>query len=302
MRGAAGGVISAPMKLPFIRDRVAAFRAAVLLLVPVPGLWVAAAFACSLLGARPLHEAIHQIGLWTLRLAFIALAVTPLRQILRWPQLTLVRRRIGVAAFCYGAVHLCLYTADQRFDLAKVASEIALRIYLTIGFCALLGLLVLAATSTDAMVRRLGPRRWQRLHRLVYPIAVLALIHYFIQSKLDVWEPTVMAGFLFWLLGYRVLARARGARAGLSVPWVAGLGLGAATLTALGETLWFWWLSGADPMRILAVEFSFATGIRPAAIVLLAAIVVAGAALWRAPRRRAVGTPRQTPRATTIAP
>ena len=105
---------------------------------------------------RPFNEAIHQFGLWTIRLIFLALAVTPLRQILQWPRLILVRRMIGVAAFAYAITHLTLYTADQMFDLAKVASEIVHRIYLTIGFTAVLGLSALAATSTDGMIRRLG--------------------------------------------------------------------------------------------------------------------------------------------------
>src|SRR5208283_1047833 len=98
-----------------------------------PAIWVAAAYCLDLLGARPLNEAIHQIGLWTIRLIFLALAVMPLREVLQWQQLILVRRMIGVAAFAYAMIHFGLYTADQMFDLEKVASEIALRIYLTIG-------------------------------------------------------------------------------------------------------------------------------------------------------------------------
>src|SRR5213078_4713882 len=99
---------------------------------------------------------IHQVGLWMLRFLFIALAITPVRQIVQWLRLILVRRMIGVATFAYGLAHITLYVADLKFDIAKAASEIALRIYLTIGFAALLGLAALAATSTDAMVRRLG--------------------------------------------------------------------------------------------------------------------------------------------------
>src|SRR5581483_9687902 len=144
-------------------------------------------------------------GLWTIRFIFLALAVTPLRAVLQWPRLILVRRMVGVAAFAYVLVHFGLYITQEAFDLAKVASEILLRIYLTIGFVALLGLAALAATSTDAMVRRLG-RRWQRLHRLVYAIALLAVVHYWMQAKLEVWEPTVMAGIYTWLMGYRALA------------------------------------------------------------------------------------------------
>src|SRR5947199_1444891 len=155
-----------------------------------PALWVMIAFPMGWLGARPTSEAIHQIGLWTIRLIFIALAITPLRAIVQWQRLILVRRMVGVAAFAYALTHLTLYTASEAFDLAKVATEIAVRIYLTIGFTALLGLSALAATSTDAMVRRLG-RRWQRLHRLVYLIALLAVIHFWMQSKLEIWEPTI---------------------------------------------------------------------------------------------------------------
>jgi methionine sulfoxide reductase heme-binding subunit len=282
------------MTLSLPRTPTDAFKTAILLLLPVPAIWVVVAFEQGWLGARPLNEAIHEFGLWTLRFAFIALAVTPLRQILRWPQLTLVRRRIGVAAFCYGLTHLGLYAASQAFDLGKVASEIVLRYYLTIGFVALLGLAALAATSTDAMVRRMGPRAWQRLHRLVYPIAVLAAVHFFLQSKLDEWQPTLMAGFLLWLLGYRGLTRALGARGGLSAAWVAALGLFAAAATGLGETLWFWWLSHADPLRILSAQFSLSTGVRPAALVLAAGAAASLAALLRAPRRRNV-TPATRP-------
>src|SRR6266849_5410790 len=124
---------------------------------------------------QPYTAAIREIGLWTIRLIFIALAITPLRGVLQWSRLILVRRMIGVAAFAYALTHLSLYTADQMFDLVKVASEIVSRIYLTIGFAAVIGLSALAATSTDGMIRRLGGRNWQRLHRLVYLIALRAV-------------------------------------------------------------------------------------------------------------------------------
>ena len=116
---------------------------------------------------------------------------------------------MGVGAFVYAACHISLYVADQMFDLWKVASEIALRLYLTIGFTALLGLAALAATSTDGMVRRLGGRRWQRLHNIIYGIGLLALIHYFQQTKADVSVPTFVAGLFGWMIGYRLLIKFR---------------------------------------------------------------------------------------------
>src|SRR5436309_892779 len=126
--------------------RLSPLKLAVFVALFLPGLWVAFAFASGWLGARPLNEAIHQVGLWMLRFLFIALAITPLRNILNWQRLALVRRMVGVAAFAYGAVHFTLYTVDQAFDFGKIATEIAVRIYLTIGFVALLGLAALAAT------------------------------------------------------------------------------------------------------------------------------------------------------------
>ena len=206
--------------------RLSPFKLAVFVLLFAPALWVMVAFPLGWLGARPTNEAIHQIGLWALRLIFIALAITPLRDVLQWPLLVLVRRMVGVAAFAYALAHLLLYIASEAFDLAKVASEIVLRIYLTIGFAAVLGLSALAATSTDSMVRRLG-RRWQTLHRLVYLIALLAVVHYWMQSKLEIWEPTIMVGIYLWLMGYRLLARRFAVRGRLKLAWVGGLGVAA---------------------------------------------------------------------------
>src|SRR5438128_11332983 len=200
---------------------------------------------------QPYTAAIREIGLWTIRLIFIALAITPLRGVLQWPRLILVRRMVGVAAFAYALTHLSLYTADQMFDLVKVASEIVSRIYLTIGFTAVLGLSALAATSTDGMVRRLGGRNWQRLHRLVYVIALLAVVHYCMQSKLDLWEPSIMAGIYFWLMGYRLLAkylpRAQIVRGRLPLVSVGGLGVVAAVASALGGEAYVRVAFGRDP-------------------------------------------------------
>src|SRR4030088_2493238 len=135
--------------------RLSPLKLAVFVALFLPGLWTAIAFGVGWLQPRPFTEAIHQVGLWMLRFLFIALAITPLRQILQWPRLLLVRRMVGVTAFAYAFMHLTLYTADQMFDLVKVATEIVLRIYLTIGIVAVLSLAALAATSTDAMIKRL---------------------------------------------------------------------------------------------------------------------------------------------------
>ncbi len=245
-----------------------------------PALWTALSFYLGWLQPRPFDLAIRQIGLWTIRLIFIALAVTPLRSIVQWKRLILVRRMVGVAAFAYAITHLSLYAADQMFDLVKVASEIVSRIYLTIGFTAVIGLSALAVTSTDGMIRRLG-RRWQRLHRLVYVIALFAVVHYWMQSKLEIWEPTIMAGIYGWLMGYRLLARFFAVRGHLPLLWVGALGAAAAVLTGLGETAYFWIAYGVDPMRVIAANWSLVTGWRPAVIVLGLGLAVTAAGAVR---------------------
>jgi len=232
-----------------------------------PGLWLAWRLAAGQLGPRPIHEVILQTGLWTIRLLVITLAITPLRQLLRWPQLVTVRRMVGVAAFAYGIAHLTAFAADNAFDLGVVATEIVNRIYLAIGALALAGLTALAATSTDRMVRRLGGRNWRRLHRLVYAIGILAAVHFFLQSKLNVAEPIVIAGLLSWLLAYRLLPEANGQPLRRLLQ-LAGLSLLAGLLTLGGELAYYGLAFHADPLRLLAAAFSIRAGIRPGWIVL----------------------------------
>ena len=157
-------------------------------------------------GARPLNEMIHRAGFWALVFLGVTLAVTPLRRIARYSNLIDVRRMLGVGAFCYIAAHLTLFFADQSFEIGKFAHEISHRVYLIIGGTAWLGLAALAATSTDGMVRRLGGMRWRRLHQAIYGIALLALIHYFQQTKADITVPTFAASLFLWLIAYRLVA------------------------------------------------------------------------------------------------
>jgi sulfoxide reductase heme-binding subunit YedZ len=238
----------------------------VLVLLFVPAALIGADFIAGSLGPRPLNEAIHQIGNWALKLILISLAVTPARTLLRWPRVVQLRRMIGVAAFAYVAAHLVLYMADEAWDLGKVATEIAVRIYLTIGFVALLILAALAATSTDAMTKRLGGRRWRNLHRTVYLAALLSVIHFFMQTKANVNEPWVMAGLFAWLMAWR--AANWSGRAGRL--WVSPLlAMVATAVTALGEAVYYAIKVNAPFMRILEANLMFSAGLRPAVVVLL---------------------------------
>ena len=174
-----------------------------------PAVWILFQAATGALAPKPVTEMIHRSGDWALRLILLSLLVTPLRKVAQWPKLIAVRRMVGVAAFAYAFAHFCLYIVDQKFDLLHVAAEIALRFYLTIGFVALLGLGALAATSTDAMIKRLGAARWNQLHKLIYGIGALAIFHFYLQSKEDVSEPVMMTGFFLILMIYRALIKRR---------------------------------------------------------------------------------------------
>jgi len=211
-----------------------------------------------------------------------SLAISPLRRIARFGGLIDVRRMIGVGASCYIAAHLTLYIADQRLDLVKVASEIVHRIYLTIGFTALTGLAVLAATSTDRMVRRLGSFRWRRLHQTVYVIGLLGLIHYFQQTKADVSVPTFAAGVFGWLMVYRLLCWWREVPH-LSTAGLVALAIVAAALTFAGEAIGIGIAFGVSPLRVLATAFDFDPQmIRPGWLVLASALAVAAVDFVRA--------------------
>ena len=236
--------------------------------------------------ARPITELTHFTGTWTVRFILIALAITPARRLFNWPKLINARRTFGVGAACYAFVHFMLYIVDQKFKLGVVASEIVLRIYLTIGFIALIGMIALGVTSTDAAIRRLG-KRWGTLHRAIYFISILAIVHFTLQMKLDIYEPTLMMGFLIWLLAWRGVQRWRRE---VGFLWLVGLAVFAGLATALYEFAWFGLFTGVSPWRILNANLMFEFSIRPAWWVLAAGLAVAFASLiaqWLWPREPA---------------
>ena len=278
----------------FVTDRAGRFaplKAAALTCLFGPALWLAVRAFAHDLGPLPFKEALHVTGDWTVRFLVVTLALTPFQRIGNWPKLALVRRMLGVGSFCYAALHFSLYVANSNFKLDFVAAEIASRIYLTIGFTALLGLSALAATSTDTMVRRLGSR-WKQLHRLVYVIAPLALTHYFLQSKIDVSQATLWAGLLIGLMLIRLAIRRRLA---LTFAVLAGLALLAGLATAGLEFAWYGLATGVDPWRVLRANLMLAHGLRPAAIVALAGFALALVPALRRLRRSPAADPRMRP-------
>ncbi|MDF2232926.1 ferric reductase-like transmembrane domain-containing protein [Albimonas sp. CAU 1670] len=247
--------------------RLSPLRAACFAVSILPGLWLALAlggvFGPAALGAEPIHQAEHLTGLWAVRFLLASLALTPLRLITGWGRLAQVRRLIGLTAFAYAAVHFGLYIVEQQYHLLRVASEIVQRLYLAIGFTALLALGALSATSFDRAIRRMGAN-WRRLHRLSYVIALLALAHFALQEKLDVAEPA----FLFGLFAALMLHRLFDGR-GFPELRILGVAILAAALTAGVEWTWYQLLTGLPADRILAANLDLAAR-RPAVLVLVA--------------------------------
>lgn len=162
------------------------------------------------LGANPVETINRFTGDWVLRFLLVTLAVTPLRRLFGWNALLRYRRMLGLFAFFYVCLHFLSYAwLDQYFAIADIIKDVAKRPYITVGFACFLMLIPLAATSTRAMIRRLGARRWQRLHRLVYLVGVGGIVHYLWLVKSDLREPLIYGAILAVLLGFRLWHRAR---------------------------------------------------------------------------------------------
>lgn len=164
------------------------------------------------LGPDPVARLLHSCGKTALNFLLITLLVSPVREMSGLTHLLRLRRMLGLFALFYTALHFLVYLVlDQQLDMRAVLADIAKRPYITIGFAALLILIPLGITSTTKMMRRLG-RRWLKLHQLVYAAAILGVWHYYWQTKRDVREPLLYAGFLALLLGYRIITRSKRVR------------------------------------------------------------------------------------------
>ncbi len=162
------------------------------------------------LGANPIETINRYTGDWVLRFLLLTLAITPLRRLTGWNGLLRYRRMLGLFAFFYACLHFLSWAwLDQYFVLADIIRDVAKRPYITVGFACFLMLIPLAVTSTSAMIRRLGAKRWQQLHRLVYLIGIGGVVHFLWLVKSDIREPLVYAAILAVLLGSRLWHRRR---------------------------------------------------------------------------------------------
>lgn len=195
------------------------FGASLLVLACLPAVFAIVGLASDILwrtrmlGSNPIKEAEHFLGQWTLRLLVATLCVTPLRQLLGWHWLGRHRRTLGLFAFGYATLHWLSYALlDVQLDWSELLRDLGKRPYIMIGMAALTLLTPLAITSTQGMIRRLGGRRWSRLHRLVYLVAILGVVHFWMSVKADIRPPLAYATVFALLFAYR-LWRWRGGRA-----------------------------------------------------------------------------------------
>ncbi|WP_270939208.1 protein-methionine-sulfoxide reductase heme-binding subunit MsrQ, partial [Falsiroseomonas oryzae] len=266
------------------RDRAGRFsplRLSLLVALCAPALVLQAMLAAGALGAEPWKAATREAGSHAAHILLISLAVTPLRHLADWQKAVTLRRMVGLAALAYALLHLVLYAGHLAWDLLAVASEIAKRVYLTLGFVVLVGLCVLGWTSTDGWQARLG-RRWKRLHRRVYLLAAGAVLHAFLQSRARADTAVLMAGCWLWLMGWRLLpGQWRAHPAGLAL-----LAVAAALGAALVEYAWYAAATSLPAGRILAANLDTGAGLRPAHTVLLMGLGVAAVPWVRRAARR----------------
>jgi len=171
----------------------------------IPAIWLTFALFTDQLGANPIEAVTRQTGLWALRFLWITLLITPLRWLTGWNELVKFRRLLGLYVFFYATSHMLLYLGlDQFFDISEIIKDIIKRPFITIGFFSFIALIPLAITSNNAMVKRMGGRRWKQLHRLTYVIAIASSVHFYMLVKLDKVEPLIYMGLLIILLTPRL--------------------------------------------------------------------------------------------------
>jgi len=194
-------------------------KPALFLLCLAPALWLAAGAWRGALGVNPIERITLETGQWTLRLLAATLAVTPLRRLAGWPELIRFRRMLGLFSFFYACLHALTYVwLDQFFDWSEIARDIVKRPFITAGALSFAAMTPLAATSTRGWIARLGGRRWQRLHRLVYVAAAAGVLHFWWKVKSDIREPALYALVFAVLLLARLFIRRTAAHPHTAAP------------------------------------------------------------------------------------
>lgn len=247
-----------------------------------PAFWMLAEWRLNYYSPRPLTDAIRESGDWALRILVASLAVTPLRFVARWNRLILVRRALGLAALYYTLLHIALWCVDLDYDWLHILMEMALRLFLTVGLAGALIMVALGVTSNDWGIRRLGAKNWNRLHAWTYAATALSVLHYFMESRLDVTQAVLLAGLFMLAMAFR-LARKQ-LFAGFWPLAIAAAVSGA--LTAAIEAFYYRLSTNVAVERVLWANFDFTYQIRPAWFVFAAGLAIALLAMvrgWSAP-------------------
>lgn len=190
--------------------RVKTLHWVAILVAMLPAIGLAFQFAIEGPGANPIEEITHLTGDWGLRLILLSLAVTPARRWFGWRGIAPLRRTLGLAGFAYACLHVTTWALlDHGLDASAIFEDLTERRFVFAGMGAFTLLLALAATSTRKSIKRLGQKRWLRLHQAIYAAAILAVIHHFWLTKADYWPAIVHAAVLALLLGARLAWRAR---------------------------------------------------------------------------------------------
>ena len=176
----------------------------------LPLSWLIYALLTDQLGANPIEAVTRDTGVWALRFIMVTLLISPLRKLTGINHFIRFRRMLGLFAFFYASVHMLLYLGlDQFFDIQEIWLDIVKRPFITIGFISFVLLIPLTITSTDKMMKRLGGRRWKKLHYLIYLIVVLSCLHFYMLVKQDKTEPLIYLFIAILLLGFRVFSQRR---------------------------------------------------------------------------------------------
>ena len=242
-----------------------------------PLLWMIAEWRLGYLSPKPVTDLLRESGDWAMRLLVVSLAITPLRWVTRWNKLIMVRRMSGLAALYYTLLHIALWCVDLNFAWMQILTEMFLRLFLTVGLAATLVMAALGVTSNDYFIRRLGAQRWNQLHAWAYAAALLSVVHYFMEVKLDATEAALMGGLFALLMAFRAVRKY--ATPGFLA--LAATALACAFATALMEACYYVYSTRVGFARVLLANFDFSYTIRPAWWVLAAGTAIAALAAWR---------------------
>ncbi len=243
-----------------------------------PAVWMFCEWRFDWLSPRPRTDLIRESGDWALRILVASLAVTPLRFVTKFNKLILVRRALGLAALFYTLGHVALWCVDENYEWATIFWEMMLRMFLTVGLVSTLMLVILGATSNDWGIKKLGAKNWNRVHAWTYAATGLGVLHYFMESKLDVTEAVVLGGLFMLAMAFRV------ARKWLQPRFfpLAGAAVVSALLTAGVEAFYYGASTRVSVSRVLWANLDFTYSIRPAWWVLAVGIAVALLSIFRA--------------------